>query len=166
MISFKNHRGQEAEMKNIKYLVTVFFGSAIVALLIGQSFGYPPLAEPQTEQELIALHSQLIESVMKQNTLAAARLVADDAIVTTPLGQVVNKAQRIEGLKQIKVDSYVPDDYKIRIYGDTAVMTYHFAFKGTALGRDMSGDYRETVVWVKRNGQWQVVAAHGTAIAK
>jgi len=29
-------------MKNIKYLVTVFFGSAIVALLIGQSFGYPP----------------------------------------------------------------------------------------------------------------------------
>ncbi|HZM86573.1 MAG TPA: hypothetical protein VFF31_08445, partial [Blastocatellia bacterium] len=39
MISFKNHRGQEAEMKNIKYLVTVFFGSAIVALLIGQSFG-------------------------------------------------------------------------------------------------------------------------------
>ena len=155
-------------MKNIKYLVTVFFGSAIVALLIGQSFGYPPLAEFQTtvEQELIALHRQLIESVMKQNTLAAARLVADDAIVTTPLGQVVNKAQRIEGLKQIKVDSYVPDDYKIRIYGDAAVMTYHFAFKGTALGRDMSGDYRETVVWVKRNGQWQVVAAHGTPIAK
>lgn len=155
-------------MKNIKYLVTVFFGSAIVASLMGQSFGYPPPAEPQTtvEQELIALHRQLIESVMKQNTLAAVRLVADDAIITTPMGQVVNKAQRIEGLKQIKVDSYVPDDYKIRIYGDAAVMTYHFAFKGTALGRDMSGDYRETVVWVKRNGQWQVVAAHGTPIAK
>ena len=154
-------------MKSIKILVTVFFGPAIVASLAGQSFAYPPVLDPQSvEQELIALHRQLIESVMKQDTLAAGRLVADDVIVTTPMGQVVNKTQRIASVKQIKIDSYVPDDYKIRIYGDTAVMTYHFTFKGTALGRDMSGDYRETVVWVKRNGQWQVVAAQGTPIAK
>ena len=155
-------------MKSIKILVAVFFGSAIVASLAGQSFGYLPVFDPQSnvEQELIGLHRQLIESVMKQNTLAAARLVADDAVVTTPMGQVVNKAQRIEGIKQNKIDSYVPDDYKVRVYGDAAVMTYHFTFKGTALGRDMSGDYRETVVWVKRNGQWQVVAAQGTPVAK
>jgi len=154
-------------MKNIKILVAVFLGSVVVASLAGQSSGYPPVVEPQSiEQELIGLHGQLIGSVMKQDTLAAGRLVADDVVVTTPMGVVVNKAQRIEGLKQIKVDSYVPDDYKVRVYGDTAVMTYHFAFKGTALGRDMSGDYREIVVWVKRNGQWQVVASQGTPIAK
>src|SRR5262245_50192273 len=154
-------------MKNNKILVAVVFGSAVVASLAGLSLGYPPLLEAQTtEQELIGLHRQLIASAMKQDTAAAARIVADDVVVTTPMGQVVSKAQRIEGLKQIKIDSYVPDDYKVRVYGDTAVMTYHFAFKGTALGRDMSGDYREIVVWVKRNGQWQVVASQGTPIAK
>ena len=44
--------------------------------------------------------------------------------------------------------------------GDTAVANYRFVvtFKGPNL--DLRRRYRTTNVWVKRDGRWQIVAAH------
>jgi hypothetical protein len=36
--------------------------------------------------------------------------------------------------------------------------------KGNYKGQDISGKYRFTDTWVKRNGKWQVAASHSTKV--
>jgi len=38
--------------------------------------------------------------------------------------------------------------------------------KGTYKGQDLSGKYRFTDTWVKRNGKWDVVASQYTKVAE
>ena len=42
---------------------------------------------------------------------------------------------------------------KVHIYGDTAVAAATNTLKGTYKGQDISGKYRFTGTWVKRNGK-------------
>jgi ketosteroid isomerase-like protein len=57
------------------------------------------------------------------------------------------------------------DDMKVRVYGDEAVVTGRNTTKGQFKGRDISGQYRWTDTWAKRNGRWQCVAEHDSKIA-
>jgi len=56
-------------------------------------------------------------------------------------------------------------DSKIRVYGDTAVVTSLLFFKGTTSGKPFSGDVRSTRVWVKQKGNWKCVAFQVTRVA-
>ena len=56
-------------------------------------------------------------------------------------------------------------DLKIRIYGETALVTFGVAIKGTRSGKVFGGRFREVRVFVKRNGQWRAVFLQRTAIA-
>lgn len=59
------------------------------------------------------------------------------------------------------------EDIRVQVYGDAAVVTLRSIEKGTTYkGKDLSGHYRWTDVFVKRNGSWQMVATHGTRIEK
>jgi ketosteroid isomerase-like protein len=65
-----------------------------------------------------------------------------------------------------KYDAFEVDDLRVRVYGDTAVVTGRSTPRGRdARGQEMHGRYRFLRVWVKRDGRWQVVAFQGTRIA-
>jgi len=56
-------------------------------------------------------------------------------------------------------------DLKVRVYGkNTAVVTGRSVQKGTENGKDYSGDYLFTRVYVKQNGHWLTVALQTTLI--
>lgn len=46
------------------------------------------------------------------------------------------------------------------------MVTYTSADKGTYDGRDITGTYRWMDVFVKRDGQWQLMAEQGTEVPK
>jgi ketosteroid isomerase-like protein len=64
------------------------------------------------------------------------------------------------------MESSKSEDMKVQVYRDTAVVTYRSTDKGNYKGNDISGRYRWTDVFVKRNGRWQVVSTQGTRIAQ
>jgi ketosteroid isomerase-like protein len=53
---------------------------------------------------------------------------------------------------------------KVQMFGDTAIATYTTTDKGMYKGRDISGQYRWTDVFVKMGGKWKFVAGQGTPI--
>jgi len=53
---------------------------------------------------------------------------------------------------------------KVRVFGDAVVVTGGVTEKSQYQGRDMSGHYLWTDVFVKRNGRWQAVASQTTRI--
>jgi ketosteroid isomerase-like protein len=63
-----------------------------------------------------------------------------------------------------KYQSRSISDLKIRVYGDAAIVTGRSAQEGTENGKDYSGNYRFTRVYVKQNGAWKTVALQTTLI--
>ena len=90
------------------------------------------------------------------------------------MAQMRTKADEIANLKKPAPAGTPPifmtADTKVRVYGDTAVLTGKVIKKGTYAegprkGQEYNFQYRYTDVYVKRNGRWQVVASHLTGLA-
>ena len=150
-------------MKRIFIFTAIF--SALGCSMIAQSKGR---ASAGTEEAVMRIERELLDAVLKGNSSANERYLADSYVFTGPDGTVENKAQAIADLKSgdLKLQSASLDDAKVQVYNDTAVVTYSSNDKGTYKGKDISGRTRWTDVFVKHNGHWQIVASHGTMLPK
>jgi ketosteroid isomerase-like protein len=57
-------------------------------------------------------------------------------------------------------------DLKVRMHGDTAVVTGAYREKGESNGKSYEYHDRLTDVWMKVGGKWQVVASHYSVPSK
>jgi len=110
------------------------------------------------EDKLIQLDKAWTFAELKGDKKAAAALVGDDYIGTTQQGGVENKAQYLASVVP-NADMVRSDDYQVRVYGNTAIMTHRATVEGV---RNIK--FRSTHVWMKRGGKWQIVAHHGSHI--
>jgi ketosteroid isomerase-like protein len=121
------------------------------------------------DQELITLEKGWNDSWVKHDPAFLDRILADDYIGTRSDGSVFSKAQEIADMKYSEnvVAHIKSDDFKVRVYGDAAVVAFRFTTKEqNKEGKDIGGQYRTTDTWVKRAGRWQCVASHGSEIAQ
>jgi len=151
-------------MKRI--LIIAVITMATSALALGQTTDKKAARSSNVEQELIKLDKEWTEANVRGDTATLDRIFADDYTVTNVQGEVLTKAQAIANLKSgvNKTESSTPDNYTLRVYGDTAVMTHRSTTKGQYKGQDASGQHRSIHVFVKRGGRWQVVANQSTRI--
>jgi hypothetical protein len=56
------------------------------------------------------------------------------------------------------------DHLRVRLYGDTAIVTLYQNEKSKFSDGDSSGRYAFTNVWVKRRDTWQAVSSQGTPV--
>ena len=120
-------------------------------------------------------HADLIEEVrefefawgaayINRDTAALERIMADDYTFTDPLGGVTDKRQNLDyirtGLFVIK-DTH-SRNVRVRIYGETAVVTALANFKARYRGVAVNGSYQYTDVLVRREGRWYAVASQAT----
>jgi ketosteroid isomerase-like protein len=134
----------------------------------------PSAQASSVEQDLLKLEGEWLDAYLKHDVAAMERIEADDFLITFPDGRVMTKADEIANLKKPVPagpgPTFMTADTKIRVYGDTAILTGKFIQKGTYAdgprkGQDYNIQERYTDVYVKRNGRWQVVSSHLTAIA-
>jgi hypothetical protein len=120
------------------------------------------------EQTLMHIEQEMDDAVVKGDTSASERYMAANSTFTDPGGMVMDKARSIADLKSgdLKIESSKLEDMKVQVYDNTAVVTYGTTDKGTYKGKDISGKYRWTDVFVKGKGGWQIVAGQGTRVAQ
>jgi ketosteroid isomerase-like protein len=118
------------------------------------------------EQEIKALHAQLIEATLKHDTSFLEKHLADDYIAIRNDGKLTTKVQEIENYKSgvTKYESIEIREATIRIYGDTAVYNSLNSIKATINGKPFSADVRNTRVWVKQDGNWKIVVFQATQV--
>ena len=94
------------------------------------------------------------------------RLMADEYILTDPLGHVRSKAETLAALEanEVQFECSSSDDVNVRIHGDTAVVTGRSTFRGCYRGWSMAGQYQYTDVLVRRDGSWKAISSHITAL--
>ena len=134
-------------------LTIVVFVLSISSISLGQ------YKKGSIEDELIQLDKAWTFAELKGDKKAAGALVADDYVGTTQRGEIENKTQYLASVVP-NADMVKSDDYKVTVYGNTAIMTH----RGTVQGvRNIQ--FRSTHIWMKRGGKWQIVAHHGSRIA-
>jgi len=152
-------------MKRIAIAVCVIVLVFAVAI-IAQTAAQPKSGN--VEQELIKLENEWAEAILKNDIAFLERIYADDFIFTDEDGVVWTGAQDIANIKsgEAVYTSFVSDDMKVHVYGDTAVVFGRNTIKGKFRGKDISGQSRWTDTWIKKAGRWQCAATHSSKIAQ
>ncbi len=116
---------------------------------------------------LIQIEHDWANALVKGDLTTWSRCLAEDWIGTTPDGSIVTKAGAYADLKSHAVARtlFRVDDLKVRLYGDAAIVFGLETEKSKIHGKDMSGQYRFTDVFVKRDGRWQAVASHSSRVS-
>ncbi|HEY0944661.1 MAG TPA: nuclear transport factor 2 family protein [Opitutaceae bacterium] len=141
---------------------------SVVALVFALSpEGAQPAATGSDEEIIRHLESEWASALVRTDFAAIDRITAPEWVLTTPDGKQLPKAQADADLKAgaLRFESLNVDTLQIRIYGGTAVVFGLETQRSTHLGNDVSGQYRFTDVFVKRDGRWQCVATQLTRIA-
>ncbi|MBA3356149.1 MAG: DUF4440 domain-containing protein [Pyrinomonadaceae bacterium] len=118
------------------------------------------------DQELTELDRDWTQAGVRGDASILERVLADDYSATNALGKTATKAEAIADLKSgtSKLDSNTADNYSVRMFGDTAVMTHDGVRAGQREGKAFSERYRSLHVFVKRGGRWQVVASQNITL--
>jgi ketosteroid isomerase-like protein len=140
----------------------------ITASCFGQTSEKSKQGYGTDEQPIVQIEQEILTSLLKGDTSAFERYLADTCRFTGPDGMVMDKARLLNDIKSgdLKFESSKLDDMRVQVYGNTAIATYGSTDKGSYKGKDISGRLRWTDVFVKRGGRWQMVAGQGTRLAQ
>jgi ketosteroid isomerase-like protein len=116
------------------------------------------------EEELLKLESAFADAIIKNDLESIGRIVADDWIIVDPNGEIVDRTRFFEVIKSdaLTHDIMESEDFRVRVYGESAVVTAITSTKGKFMGQEFSTRERATDVFVKREGRWQCVLTHLT----
>jgi len=114
------------------------------------------------EQEIRKLEAERSEAQLQGDTAKLDRLLAPEFMEVNARGQIRTKQQNIDAHKsgQTHWEQFDVDDLSVRVYDAMAIVTGRLTRKGTAGGRDLSGQSRYTRYYIRRNGQWQAIFQH------
>ena len=120
--------------------------------------------EQEIIREIVDIERQTKEATLRRDADFPQRMLADDYVAISPLGQVTTKKEAVSARRsgQLRYENIDVSDMVVRLYGDTAIVTARADVKGHQLGEDFSGPYRYTRVWVRRAGRWQAVSYQAT----
>jgi len=125
-------------------------------------------SQPQTtvDGEIKSLEEARNQAVLHGDVAALDRMTSDDYTFITLRGELRTKSDILKGFASgsFHYESRQISDLKVRVYGDTAIVTGRSMQKGMENGKDYSGDYRFTRVYVKEKGHWVTVALQTTLI--
>jgi ketosteroid isomerase-like protein len=156
---------QRGSFKQIISIAAVLCAATLI--VVGQTTEPKQTASPNAEEESVRkVENEFAVAYGRNDPEALDRLWAADYTFVNPAGQVLTKAQRLAMLRsgELKIEAYSRDDESIRIYGNTALVTYRSTVKAQRNGNDVSSQRRVITVWVKRDGRWQAVAQQSTGI--
>lgn len=118
----------------------------------------------QIEKRLRALEGRWMEAIKTQDRAALERILADDF---TFVGDQASAAASLDrsayadsALKDWKLTAYSFDSLTVRVYGDTAVVNGVYKQQAAVAGKQWSGDFLVTDVWIKQGRRWRVVTRH------
>lgn len=136
--------------------------SILVLCLLG-CVAIPDLAqEKSNEASIRALEVKWADAYRQRQVNVLSSLISDDYVITMEDGATLSKVGFISRTAQPSehVDTAEIIDIKIRMHGDTAIVTGSYHESGESRGKRYDYHDRLTDVWMKIGGKWQLIASH------
>jgi ketosteroid isomerase-like protein len=146
-------------MRKLNFLVLAII--AINFLAAAQALGQTG----SDEQQIKTLSDQLAQAYLKDDTSFFEKYFSDDYTGVYSSGTPYTKTESLAP-GALKYESFDVREMKIRVYGNTAVVTSLTSATGTVRkdGKPFSGLYRTIRVWVKQKDGWKLIAFQSTQV--
>jgi|SRR5262245_16415317 len=120
------------------------------------------------QEEILKVEREFAQAIVRNDAEAVSRFLADDWIIVDPDGGIIDKTRFLGVIKSgaLTHETMDSEDFRVRIYGDTAIVTALTATKGKFMGQEFTSRERATDVFIKEQGRWLCVASHLTRFTK
>jgi len=120
------------------------------------------------QEELLKLENDFARAVTNNDADVVDGFLADDWIIVDPDGGMIDKARFLGVIKSgaLSHEKMESADLRVRLYGNTAVVTGLTTTKGKFMGQDFTSCERATDIFVKQNDRWQCVFTQLTRFTK
>ena len=127
-----------------------------------------PMKNTDVENELLKLEKEFAAAIVKNDPEAIGRFVTDDWIIINADGGIIDKERFLEVIKSgtLTHEMMESDDIRIRVYGDSAVVSALTRTKGKFIGQEFGTHERATDFFESLNGQWRCALTQLTRFTK
>ena len=117
---------------------------------------------PLTQEELVRRTQELYDAVASANQAPWKKYFADDCIFADEKGRVFDKSKLVADITPLPVGysgTIKIENAQSRIIGNTAILSYDADETETIFGQKLKARYHVTDTWLRRTGEWQIVAS-------
>lgn len=147
-------------------LACVLLAAALCLVIAQPAWAMPRHQSHAIHKKIESLELEWRNAEVNNNLSVMDHLLADDYLGISANGTVETKAQALAQRRAgtVRIQSLDISDIKVRVYGDTAVVTSTADLVGVNGQSNISGNYRYTRVYNKRFGQWKIVSFEASRI--
>jgi len=143
---------------------------AIVALVTVTTALQTPSAQSdatnaeEIKKQIIALDQQLNDAAVQGNMKFFAKTMSDQYVGVAPNGMILGQSLIAAHYQTgtLRYESVVNSDIDVKVHDNCAVLTAISTVRGHDGDTDLSGTYRIMRIFLKRNGEWQIIAFQAT----
>ncbi len=134
------------------------------AVVIGAALSFPAQtskANAALESEIRKLDMAHAEAILKKDTAALTKLLADDATTNHPTNKIVKEREGIFDLIRagtINYSTFVREQEEFLFYKNMVVVMGNETLTMADTGKTIKRRY--TNVWMKRKGEWKLSVRH------
>jgi len=131
---------------------------SLLALCAATALAQAQMPKPSAQDELKSAEQRLVDAERDGDVATLQQMLAEEFVATGATGVQTQKKEFIDWYHPKAYQYMTAEELDIRVYGDTAVVL------GKCRQRNLKYEDEEatrfTDVWVKRDGQWIIVAEH------
>jgi ketosteroid isomerase-like protein len=116
--------------------------------------------------ELTRISDAWDKAIVRKDEAAVAANMAEDFRQIDGYGNLETKKSFVAGIvdSKLTIDPYTVEDFEVRLYGDTALLSGRTHMTGKYDGKPFESNYRYIDIYVRRNGAWKIVSVQITKI--
>ena len=146
----------------------MFAVAALLPMMAVAQAAKPAASKDPAVQQVTQRVRDFLANVPKNDPKVFQDFFADDVIYTRSAGVTVNKADILKNI-DVRAASdpqatYDADDFTVHPYGEMAVVNFRLIMHNTESGKTTTAYFRNTGMFLKRDGKWQAVAWQATRV--
>ena len=117
---------------------------------------------PITQDELVRRSQELYDAIVPGNQAPWKKYFAEDCIFADEKGRIFDKPKLIADINPMPAGysgAIKIENAQSRIIGNTAILSYDADETETIFGQNLKARYHITDTWLRRNGDWQIIAS-------
>jgi ketosteroid isomerase-like protein len=132
-----------------------------VAVALG-ALALLPRSTTLSEAEVLVAEQAWAKAIAENDVAGLDAILADDYRSTDASGRVRTKADDLSRAraKTLRFDVYDSTNVRVRVWGDTAVVTGESALRGSHAGKPFATTILFTDTLARIDGRWRAVSAH------
>jgi hypothetical protein len=141
-------------MKLLAILLILFCGSNVVSSAERDS--------AITEKELVRRTQELYDAVVPGDQTPWKKYFADDSIFSDEKGRTMDKTKLIADITPLPTGysgAIKLEHVQSRLFDNVAILSYDANETETIFGQNLSARYHITDTWLRRNGDWRIIAS-------